>query len=62
MSKHIKIQAPDQLKHFIRDQVIQKLNWQRNDLITDQFAAVVLSDKDLSHINELRLGKGNLHP
>ena len=42
--------------------MIQKLNWQRNDLITDQFAAVVLSDKDLSHINELRLGKGNLHP
>ena len=38
--------------------MIQSLNWQRNDLSKDQFAAVILSDKDLYHIDELQLGEG----
>jgi hypothetical protein len=31
---------------------------QRQDLSTDQFAAVILSDKNLNQINELQLRKG----
>lgn len=37
--------------------MIRELNWQRNDLSKDQFAAVVLSDRGLFDINELRLSK-----
>ena len=36
--------------------MIKKLNWQRNDLDKDQFAAVVLSRSN-KDFNELRLGK-----
>ena len=38
--------------------MIEKLNWQRNDLDRDQFAALILSDKDLYNINDVCLGKG----
>ena len=38
--------------------MIPGLNFQRNDRNTDQFAAVILSDKKLDQINELRLRKG----
>ena len=50
------MQAPRELKHFIRDQVIPDLNLQRNDRKKHQFAAMILSDKNLSQINELQLG------
>ena len=59
---HNIIQAPNKLKHFIQDQMIPGLNLQRNDLNKDQFAAVVLSDKDLDHIDQLRLtSKGKFY-
>ena len=51
------MQAPRKLKHFVQDQVIPRLNLQRSDLNKDQFAAVILSDKNLDHIDELRLSK-----
>ena len=38
--------------------MIPGLNFQRNNRNTDQFAAVILSDKNLDQINELRLRKG----
>jgi hypothetical protein len=50
------IQAPWQLRRFVQNQVIPVLNLQRNDLSTDQFAAVILSDNN--QINTLRLSKG----
>jgi hypothetical protein len=61
------IQAPWKLKRFVQNHVIYYLNFQRNlndpQRPTDQFAAVVLSDKDLDQIDELRLRKGiiNVH-
>ena len=55
------IQAPWNLKRFIQDQVIPRLNLQRSDLNTDQFAAVILSDKNLNHINELQLLSKNIY-
>ena len=38
--------------------MIERLNRQRSDLSRDQFAALILSDKDLDNIHDLCLGKG----